>query len=271
MEPQPSTSSGHGRRTGILPLRGAPRYAPSSAALHVAAEGLPAVRARVVEAVVFWVAERARAAASGSVWWSEAILFDGPACAVETGHALHEVMQARDDARDIGVLVGEGRVQVSAELIAELPALAEVDWSAVRSGLGGAVALPACLAVVRELARRAERSEWIALSRGELASAVSWGQTRVTQALRDLEAGKLLERAPGNGLCVRLTPCVWGIEDPRPDDPPPSSRAGVPPTPASASGAGVILRVGGAELHLPPGQRYRLTFADDGGPVIEIG
>ncbi|HEX6069332.1 MAG TPA: hypothetical protein VFZ18_05895 [Longimicrobiaceae bacterium] len=199
-----------------------------------------------------------------------------------TGLSGAEVAEGTRVLQEVGALaVREDRYRLDPDLYCSLPALAAVEWEAVREAVGkGKGRMAPALALLRELARLSRRAdggegEWLQPGVRELVEDTMYGRTAVTQALGDLLAAGLVAKADQpsrHGLRVRLTGRVFGRADP--PGAAPAKAAGAD----AASGGGVSVEIGGAvvavpagsRLELPSGMNYRLEIAPDGRAIIRV-
>lgn len=125
---------------------------------------------------------------------------------------------------------GERRLRLVAELVAEEPSLARVDWAGARARLRGAGAsvLPA-QAVLRVLARQSGTvppggaAPVVACTQDSLAIETLLGRTAVVSALRALGDSGLVERTARRGTWTecRLLPAAFGHAPAQPAAPRP--------------------------------------------------
>jgi DNA-binding transcriptional ArsR family regulator len=199
-----------------------------------------------------------------------------------TGLSRAEVSEGIRVLQETGALaVREDRFRLDSDLYCSLPALAAVDWEAVREAVGaGRGRMAPALALLRELARLSRRAgdgagEWLQPAVQELVEETLYGRTAVTQALGELLTSGLVAKAEQpsrRGLRVRLTRRAFGG----------AAAGGAAPErraePGTTSPGGVSVEIGGAvvgvpagsRLELPSGMNYRLEIAPDGRAIIRV-
>lgn len=288
MNPNRAIAVSPDRRTGrreqpdvrVLPFRGGEARTPSPVLVREMLErgGVSGGALRAAIAVAAAVAEREdeRSLSAGAGGVAE--------LARRTG------LQGAEVAEGIRVLVETGALAVredghrlDPDLYCTLPALAAVDWEAVREVVGkGKGRMAPALALLRELARLSRRAgdgegEWLQPGVQELVEETLYGRTAVTRALGDLLAAGLVAKADQparHGLRVRLTGRVFG----RAGSPSAARAAGSGANDSATGGGGVSVEIGGAvvgvpagsRLELPSGLNYRLEIAPDGRPIIRV-
>jgi hypothetical protein len=194
----------------------------------------------------------------------------------------------RDVDRAVAVLQGAGVVRWTADgttaqlalddgVLAPLPAVARVDWDAVRrrlAAVGAGVGAPA--AVLRTLA---ERMGAVDLAGAELPSvrasvrdledATRFGRSTVSEAVAALVRARVLDadtRAGHTGRFV-LRPCVFGL----PDEAPESAPAVVDTRWPAAPGSGTAPAGAGGVARPVPVGAAAVQGAVDGGPSTAAG
>jgi hypothetical protein len=163
---------------------------------------------RAAIAVVFAIAERARAADGDRFWWKTAVTAEPAEFATEMGFLVAEVEAALQALFEAGVLVEEGKgITLSPDVVCEQPAYAEVDWASARERLVQArVGVAAGLGVLRELVRLKPSvgDSAFSVTLGALQDATLFSRTTVADALAGLERAGVVERGAATRQGVRL-------------------------------------------------------------------
>jgi len=245
-----------------------------------------AIRAAV--GVCFWVMERARSVEHGGrLWWQRAVAVPASRIAAEMGVGAAEVVGglAALGAAEVLVPGDHDRMCLQAEVLCEHPALAAIQWGAVRKAIrahGGR--LGPALAVLREVVRLGpseRRGGGAVLRLTELVEATLYGRSAVSQALAELEVVGMLERLESGGRrALHLGPgrsaFEANISSAVPDrvGPHASGNAGltVPAgTPLRFAGAPALPAPDGLIVEIGDGVRIRVEKDADGQDVCRVG
>lgn len=216
--------------------------------------------------------------------------------AERTGGSENEVLAALRLLLETNVLAsvhaaGRRHLRLGEDAFEELPALARLDGPAVRRRLEsvGASVAPA-LAVVREFAVLSggysdvtQPGPWIGASLAHLSETTFFKRTAVSNALRDLDTARLVERSmrAGRQHGYRLLPTAFGAEPPAEVEHrthAPETRASAPAGEApvrfapglAAPQTGVVLEIGGTRVRVAPGLECALELDSSGTPLLRV-
>jgi DNA-binding MarR family transcriptional regulator len=255
---------------------------PSARLVRVALARMGELNRGVVRAgmvVVETLAEQGRAAAdSERFWWERPVKTSVTSLAAEAGLLVSETEAALAALVETDALSGDVELgwRISPDVLCEEPALAAMDWPAIRERLGRSRArLAPATMVLRELVRLASAADSeapVAARIGELAESSLFGRSAVTHALADLETAGLVERlatSTRQGVRVRIESIVWGREADR-RSLANESTAAQPELPAADEYVEEI-SFGQHRVEVPADATLRITTRPDGGSRVELG
>lgn len=265
------------RTASILPLRGSRALAPSSVLVRARLDdGLDAGRVRAAVAFFAEVCDTARAAHGAEArWWAPSIEVRVEDAAHGAALSLGEAEAALTDLESAQLLgVAERGYRIEADTLCECPALEDFDLDAARARLREQNQLvgPAT-AILREIARAADREGMLHTTIPRLLDATLYGRTRLTQALSVLGQARLVTRGDLSNRMVRFQL----IQDPAP------SQAPAPRFPHSTAPGGAALgtrmrlptnapiEIGGEVLHVSSGIIPELELDADGRYYLWLG
>lgn len=265
------------RTASILPLRGSRAQAPSSVLVRARLDdGLDAGRVRAAVAFFAEVCDTARAAHGAEArWWATSVEVRVEDAAHGAAMSLGEAEAALADLESAQLLgVAERGYRIEADTLCECPALEDFDLDAARARLREQNQLvgPAT-AILREIARAADREGTLHTTIPRLLDATLYGRTRLTQALSVLGQARLVERGDLSNRMVRFQL----IQDPAP------SQAPAPRSPRSTAPGGAALgtrmrlptnapiEIGGEVLHVSSGIIPELELDADGRYYLWLG